>query len=41
VLIIGVYAIIFGIALLGLAWRLREHDRAGTSAQPYGGAAPA
>ncbi len=41
VLIIGVYAIIFGLALLGLAWRLREHSRGGSSVRPYGGTAPA
>jgi uncharacterized membrane protein HdeD (DUF308 family) len=41
VLIIGVYAIIFGIALLGLAWRLRAHSHGATSAPPYGGTVPA
>ena len=41
VFIIGVYAIIFGIALLGVAWRLREHNRTPTTEGPYGGAVPA
>jgi uncharacterized membrane protein HdeD (DUF308 family) len=41
VFIIGVYAVVFGIALLGVAWRLREHHLAGAGAQSYGGAAPA
>jgi uncharacterized membrane protein HdeD (DUF308 family) len=41
VFIIGVYAIIFGITMLGLAWRLREHSRAAASAHAYGGTAPA
>lgn len=37
--LIGAYAIFFGIALLALAWRLREHhERVGG---PLGGAAPA
>jgi uncharacterized membrane protein HdeD (DUF308 family) len=40
VFVIGVYAIIFGIALLGLAWRLRAHSHGATNA-PYGGTAPA
>ena len=39
VFLIGAYAILFGIALLALAWRLREHhQRVGG---PLGGAAPA
>jgi uncharacterized membrane protein HdeD (DUF308 family) len=40
VFIIGVYAVVFGIALLGLAWRLREHNAA-ASTRPYGGVAQA
>jgi uncharacterized membrane protein HdeD (DUF308 family) len=37
VFIIGAYAILFGIALLGLAWRLRAHAMTRRSAAPFGG----
>ena len=37
VFIIGAYAILFGIALLGLAWRLRAHDMTRRSTAPLGG----
>jgi uncharacterized membrane protein HdeD (DUF308 family) len=37
VFIIGAYAILFGIALLGLAWRLREHNLTRRSTAPFGG----
>jgi len=38
VFLIGAYAIIFGIALLGLAWRLREHHQHLTGGAPMPGA---
>jgi uncharacterized membrane protein HdeD (DUF308 family) len=41
VFLIGAYAIIFGIALLGLAWRLREHHQAALGRPPVGGIAAA
>jgi uncharacterized membrane protein HdeD (DUF308 family) len=41
VFLIGAYAIIFGIALLGLAWRLREHHETATGGRPIGGTAAA
>jgi uncharacterized membrane protein HdeD (DUF308 family) len=39
VFLIGAYAIIFGIALLGLAWRLREHHQHLTGGASMPGAA--
>jgi uncharacterized membrane protein HdeD (DUF308 family) len=39
--LIGAYAVIFGIALLGLAWRLRQHHLGATGEAPLGGAAAA
>ncbi len=41
VFLIGAYAILFGITLLGLAWRLREHHQAATGGSPIGGTASA
>jgi uncharacterized membrane protein HdeD (DUF308 family) len=41
IFIIGAYAIVFGVALLGLAWRLRSHNRAAANMRSYGGTAPA
>jgi uncharacterized membrane protein HdeD (DUF308 family) len=39
VFLIGAYAIVFGIALLGLAWRLREHHQTAIGGAPLGGPA--
>lgn len=39
IFLIGAYAIFFGIAMLALAWRLRDHHQ--RVAEPLGGAAPA
>ena len=41
VFLIGAYAIIFGIALLGLAWRLREHSQTAPGGATIGGTAAA
>jgi uncharacterized membrane protein HdeD (DUF308 family) len=41
VFLIGAYAIVFGIALLGLAWRLREHHQTAMGGAPLGGPAAA
>jgi uncharacterized membrane protein HdeD (DUF308 family) len=41
VYLIGAYAVIFGIALLALAWRLREHRVGATSGTALGGTAAA
>jgi uncharacterized membrane protein HdeD (DUF308 family) len=34
IFLIGAYAVIFGIALLGLAWRLRQHHEEQTASMP-------
>ena len=34
VFLIGAYAVVFGIALLGLAWRLREHQETAIGGAP-------
>jgi len=39
IFLIGAYAVVFGIALLGLAWRLREHHQTATGRAPLGGPA--
>ena len=39
IFLIGVYAVVFGIALLGLAWRLREHHQTAIGRAPLGGPA--
>ena len=39
IFLIGVYAVVFGIALLGLAWRLREHHQTAIGGAPLGGPA--
>jgi len=39
IFLIGAYAVVFGIALLGLAWRLREHDQTVIGRAPLGGPA--
>ena len=39
IFLIGAYAVVFGIALLGLAWRLREHHQTAIGGAPLGGAA--
>src|SRR5207302_6637405 len=41
VFLIGAYAIVFGIALLGLAWRLRGHHQGVQERAPLGGGAAA
>jgi uncharacterized membrane protein HdeD (DUF308 family) len=41
VILIGAYAIVFGIALLGLAWRLREHSQTAPGGARIGGTAAA
>jgi uncharacterized membrane protein HdeD (DUF308 family) len=41
VFLIGAYAIVFGIALLGLAWRLRSHHQDELGRAPLGGGATA
>jgi len=39
IFLIGAYAVVFGIALLGLAWRLREHHQTAIGGVPLGGPA--
>ena len=39
IFLIGAYAVVFGIALLGLAWRLREHHQTAIGRAPLGGPA--
>ena len=39
IFLIGAYAVVFGIALLGLAWRLREHHQIAIGGAPLGGPA--
>ena len=39
IFLIGAYAVVFGIALLGLAWRLREHHQTAIRGAPLGGPA--
>ena len=39
IFLIGAYAVVFGIALLGLAWRLREHHQTAIRGAPLGGTA--
>ena len=39
IFLIGAYAVVFGIALLGLAWRLREHNQTAMGGAPLGGPA--
>ncbi len=39
IFLIGTYAVVFGIALLGLAWRLREHHQTAIGGVPLGGPA--
>ena len=39
IFLIGAYAVVFGIALLGLAWRLREHHQTVIGGAPLGGPA--
>jgi len=41
VFLIGAYAIIFGVSLLGLAWRLRQHSEHLTGGASLGAARPA
>jgi len=39
IFLIGAYAVVFGLALLGLAWRLREHHQTAIGGAPLGGPA--
>jgi len=39
IFLIGAYAVVFGIALLGLAWRLREHHQTAIGGAPLDGPA--
>jgi uncharacterized membrane protein HdeD (DUF308 family) len=39
IFLIGAYAVVFGIAVLGLAWRLREHHQTAIGGAPLGGPA--
>lgn len=39
IFLIGAYAVVFGIALLGLAWRLREHHQTAIGGAPLSGPA--
>jgi len=39
VFLIGAYAVVAGIALIGLAWQLREHHQTAIGGAPLGGPA--